>query len=81
MSDVFGLFLDSRLALGCAVKTIKWYKFMIGLYRSWLVGAALPMIPLALSIFNNFYQAFASGMHQVRCARPYGGHYVLSLVH
>lgn len=36
MSDVFALFLDSRVALGCAVKTIRWYSFQLGHYQTWL---------------------------------------------
>ena len=34
--EIFALFLDSRVAAGCAVKTIKWYKFQLGHYQRWL---------------------------------------------
>lgn len=34
--DVFALFLDSRVALGCASRTIVWYRHMIGHYQDWL---------------------------------------------
>lgn len=37
-SDVFDLFLDSRVALGCSIKTIKWYKFHLRHYGDWLAA-------------------------------------------
>lgn len=35
--DVFGLFLESRLAAGCSKTTIDWYRFMMRRYGNWLI--------------------------------------------
>lgn len=35
--DVFAMFLESRVAAGCVLKTIKWYKFQLGHFQKWLI--------------------------------------------
>lgn len=34
--DVFAMFLESRLALGCTTKTIAWYKYVVRHFVKWL---------------------------------------------
>lgn len=66
--DVFASFLDSRVALGCAVKTVKWYKFQLGHFHRWITENNLTYDTVRLIHLQQFL-AYFRGIYSAATVR------------